>query len=128
MDGDLGLDVVLDCGRGKSKLFFKIGCFRISLMDKMVILSGNWIYAWRGGPEREREKKLKFPGGRERSGALLVIGNFTLKLRIFILFRGGGSYNLSLAGHSAAGLLVLNLQFNFSDDPSISYLKCKCII
>ena len=49
----------------------------------------------------KKEKKIKFSRGLERSGPLLVIGNFTLKLRIFILFRAGGSYNLSLAGHSS---------------------------
>ena len=34
------------CVRTKNENYFSNCLFRISLMDKMVILSGNWIYAW----------------------------------------------------------------------------------
>ena len=75
---ELGLSLLIECinigcrddvvevvfGQ-KMRIIFQIALFRISLMDKMVILSGNWIYAWRGlnlsntfalGRKRERKK------------------------------------------------------------------------
>ena len=48
-----------------------------------------------------------------------MIGNFTLKLRIFILFRGGGSYNLSLAGHSTR-IIGVEPSFEFISTISLS--------
>ena len=71
------LDVVLD---EENQNYFENCLFRISLMDKMVILSGNWIYAWRGlnlsntfdvppwlraGPGQEGEKSKVFPRSGE---------------------------------------------------------------